>query len=510
MFAFDPNSDASESGFRVLRTLLAFLIFVAGMAVARWGVRRFILRRSGIPPRFPDPFAVGNAVVLVLLLLLRVPAERLLFILGGAIANFSAGSDLAWAGHMLVGIYFVLIATSLLLLAIRFVGLTYSFFEDRINATLEELQASGKAVQSNPRFHASRILKVSYRVVRNLVTTALIVAYVFYGFMHFPLTQVITNEMSQVFGPPIQKGIHEIENYIPNLGYLLVIFLFGWIVLRGLKYFFNAIRGGTIVLEHFPADWADPTYKLCRSILFLFVLMVGFPYLPGAGTAFFRGFSLFVGALVTFGSSGAIGNLLAGILLTYARAFRVGDVVQIEGVYGRVAEKTLLVTRLVTTGNEQVSIPNSKVLNESVTNYSAHGAGNSVAMAVSVTIGYDVDWRTVHKLLVDAATRTEQVATDPQPRVMEKSLDDYSVDYELRVWSKTADAIFESYANLRRNVLDTFADAGVEIMTPTILSHRDASSLAVPTERFPNPPQPKGIRVSIQPPTQTSNSDTPA
>ena len=91
--------------------------------------------------------------------------------------------------------------------------------------------------------------------------------------------------------------------------------------------------------------------------------------LYGAGTAFFRGFSLFVGALVTFGSSGAIGNLLAGILLTYARAFRVGDVVQIEGVYGRVAEKTLLVTRLVTTGNEQVAIPNSKVLNESVTNY---------------------------------------------------------------------------------------------------------------------------------------------
>ena len=172
--------------------------------------------------------------------------------------------------------------------------------------------------------------------------------------------------------------------------------------------------------------------------------------------------------------------------------------------------KTLLVTRLVTTGNEQVSIPNSKVLNESVTNYSAHGAGNSVAMAVSVTIGYDVDWRTVHKLLVDAATRTEQVAADPQPRVMEKSLDDYSVDYELRVWSKTADAIFESYANLRRNVLDTFANAGVEIMTPTILSHRDASSLAVPTERFPNPPQPKCIQVSIQPPTQTSNSDTPA
>jgi small-conductance mechanosensitive channel len=504
MFAFDPNSDASESGFRVLRTLLAFVIFAVGIATARWGVRRFVLRRSGPSPRFPDPFAVGNAIVLVLLVLLRVSAERLLLILGSAIANFRANSDLAWVGPMLVGTYFALIATSVLLLTIRLVGLTYSFFEDRINVTLEELQASGKAVRSNPRFHASRILKLTYRIVRNLVTAALLVAYVFYGFMHFPRTRVVTTEISRIFGPPIQRGIHELENYGPNLGYLLFIFLFGWIMLRGLKYFFSAIRRGNIVLEHFPADWADPTYKLCRFILFLFVLMVAFPYLPGAGTPFFRGFSLFVGALVTFGSSGAISNLFAGILLTYARAFRVGDVVQIEGVYGRVAEKTLLVTRIVTTGNEQVSIPNSKVVNESVTNYSAHGAGDSVAMGVSVTIGYDVDWRIVHKLLIDAATRTAQAATDPPPAVMERSLDNYSVDYELRVFSKTADGIFESYAALRRNVLDTFADAGVEIMTPTILSHRDASSLAVPGERFPIPPA-KGIRVSVQPSDQAGN-----
>jgi small-conductance mechanosensitive channel len=130
---------------------------------------------------------------------------------------------------------------------------------------------------------------------------------------------------------------------------------------------------------------------------------------------------VFVGALVTFGSSGAIGNLLAGILLTYERAFRVGDVVQIEGVFGKVTEKTLLVTRVLTVGNEQVTIPNSKVLTDSVTNYTAPSLGSGFAVGVPATIGYDVDWRTVHKLLLDGATRTEQIATEPAPRVLEKS-----------------------------------------------------------------------------------------
>jgi hypothetical protein len=131
--------------------------------------------------------------------------------------------------------------------------------------------------------------------------------------------------------------------------------------------------------------------------------------------------------------------------------------------------------------------------------YSTHGLGNGFVVGIPATIGYDVDWRTVHKLLLDGATRTEQIATEPVPRVLEKSFGNYSVEYELRPWTKTSEGVFETYAALRRNVLDAFADAGVEIMTPTILSHRDASELAVPTERFPNRPRPRGIKVEVDP-----------
>ena len=178
-------------------------------------------------------------------------------------------------------------------------------------------------------------------------------------------------------------------------------------------------------------------------------------------------------------------------------------------MYGTVTEKTLLVTMIITSGNEHVAIPNSKVLADSVTNYSTHGLNKGVAVSAVATIGYDVDWRTVHKLLLDGAARTEQIATDPAPRVLEKSFGNYSVEYELRAWTKTAEGIFESQAALLRNVLDAFADGGVEIMTPTILSHRDASELAVPTERFPDRPRPKGIRVAVDPTTRGDDPGAP-
>jgi len=208
--------------------------------------------------------------------------------------------------------------------------------------------------------------------------------------------------------------------------------------------------------------------------------MVSFPYLPGSELPFFRSFSLFVGALVTLGSGGTVGNLLAGILLIYTRAFSVGDVVSIDSVYGKVTERTLLSTRVTTMHNEQVIIPNSKILTGAVTNYSAHGQGQGVAMTVTATIGYDVDWRTVHRLLIEGANRTKQIIPDPAPKVLEQAFGNYAVEYQLRLWTNTSEGLFHTYANLRRNILDAFAEAGVEIITPTILSHRDASELAIP------------------------------
>ena len=497
-----------ESVFRLFRVFISFLIFLAAAAACRWGVRVFLLSRGGRSDRWRNSYSAGNFVVLILFLLLRGPAEKLLTGVGDWFVRLAPGSGLSWVAPAMVGLYYVLIASSILFLALYAVGLAYRFGDRRIDAWQTRLRGNG-VVESNPRFHASRIFRVGIHVFCTVLATALILVYFLYGFAIFPRTKILTAGLLKLVAPPFRDVSKAFEDYVPNFGYLFVIVLFGWILQKVLKYFFTSIERGDVLLADFPVEWAEPTYKLSRTALLLLGLMVSIPYLPGAHSPFFRGFSLFFGALVTFGSSGVIGNLFAGILLTYQRAFRLGDVVRIEGVYGRVTEKTLLITRVVTAGNEHVTIPNSKVLADSVTNFSVHGLGNGFALGITATIGYDVDWRIVQKLLLDGAARTQQIATEPAPRALVNSFGNYSVEYELRTWTKTSEEIFETGAALRQNVLDAFADAGVEIMTPTILSHRDASAPAVPVGRFPNRSQSAGIRINLDAPVTRNAQEEP-
>ncbi len=498
MQAIDQNLDIAETSFQLIQFVLRILIFVGGVAACRWSLRTFLLSRNRKSARWLNSFSAGNLVALVVLYLLRDPAEKILTALGEMIGRLRPVSQSDWPPTVLVGLYYALIATSMLFAAFYAVGLIYRFGDRRISAWQSRLRADGTS-ETSPQFHVSRIIQVGIHFLCTILAVTLVLVYFFHGFRMFPRTRVFVAALVKFLGPPLRDADKAFRSYVPNLGYIFVILMCGWILRKALKYFFTSIQRGAIVFKNFPVEWAEPTYKLSRACLLLLVLVVSFPYLPGANTPLFRGFSLFFGVLLTFGSSGFIGNLLAGILLTYQQAFRLGDVVRIEGTYGRITKKTLLITRLLTVGNEHVVIPNSKVLAASVTNYSAHSESGGFALGITATIGYEIDWRMVRKLLLDGAARTEQIATDPAPRVLVNSFGNYSVEYELRTWTKNAEEIFDTCTALRLNVLDAFADSGIEIMTPAILSLRDASELAVPTERFPTRPKPEGIRISLDP-----------
>jgi small-conductance mechanosensitive channel len=166
--------------------------------------------------------------------------------------------------------------------------------------------------------------------------------------------------------------------------------------------------------------------------------------------------------------------------LIYARSFNQGDYVQIGDAFGQVVERTLLATRLQTTKNENITIPNSVVLSSQVINYSDTSDSPDLVVHTSIGLGYDVDWRKVHELLGNAANNTEHIESDPEPYVLQKSLDDFSVSYEINAYTKRPEHLPGIYSELNRNILDEFGREQIEIMSPTYTSVRDGNELTIP------------------------------
>jgi small-conductance mechanosensitive channel len=221
-----------------------------------------------------------------------------------------------------------------------------------------------------------------------------------------------------------------------------------------------------VTLPHFEADWAQPTYKIARFSLIILALIVAYPYIPGSDSAAFKGVSLLLGVIISLGSSSVIANLIAGLLITYRRAFKIGDRVTIGEVTGEVTDVRLQVTHLRTLKNEEVTIPNSQILNGHVMNYSALAMRRGLILHATVGIGYETPWRQVEAMLLLAAARTPGLLTEPVPFVMHTGLGDFCVSYEINAYCSDAQAMERLYTQLRRNILDIFNEYGVQIMTP--------------------------------------------
>jgi small-conductance mechanosensitive channel len=500
------NKLLSDSAFLALRFTLAMILLPGLLLTIRQAILVFTGQRSRRLGRKKYALMAGNALILALCLLLGEPIASILGKLGGSIGRLVPIVTDVWLGSTLVALFYTLVSLLSLLLLIQIVGVSYWFFEGRIAAHAAGQGLAGITGRTASAY-ALKTLSYVNRGFRATALTLLIVAFVVEIFHFFKGTKPVVDAFMESLGTPGRTIIQAILNYLPEMGYLAVIGFLGWILLKIVRYTFMSIRDGTLSIPGFQPEWASPTYKLARVVILLFLLMVSLPYLPGAGSQFFQGFSLFVGALVTFGSTGAISNIMSGITLTYTNAFRPGDFIRIGDTVGFVRERSLLVTRIVTIQNESITIPNSAILSTSILNYTSLAASKGLVLTVNAGIGYDVDWRTVHRLMIEGARRTENILSDPPPCVWQTELGDYAVSYQLRAWSDKADLMYETHSSLRANVLDEFNRAGVEIMTPSIFAHRDASGPAIPLEQLPDRPVPRGIAVDVK--TSPSNADAP-
>jgi small-conductance mechanosensitive channel len=299
-------------------------------------------------------------------------------------------------------------------------------------------------------------------------------------FSIFPWTKGLGEQLLGYVLNPLHKIIFGIFAYIPNLLTILVILVFTRYVVKFFQFISNEIEKGVLTIPGFYADWAEPSFKILRFLLYAFSFVVIFPYLPGSGSPIFQGVSVFIGILFSLGSSSAISNIVAGIVITYMRPFKIGQRVKIGDVVGDIVEKNMLVTKIRTAKNEDITLPNSNVLTGHTINYSSYAQDHGLIMHTTVTIGYDVPWRQVHQLLIIAARRTEGIIDIPLPFVLQTSLDDYYVSYQVNAYTREPNRMASIYSELFQHIQDVFNEAGVEIMSPQYQALRDGNQVTIP------------------------------
>ncbi|HEY6143253.1 MAG TPA: mechanosensitive ion channel domain-containing protein [Flavobacterium sp.] len=296
----------------------------------------------------------------------------------------------------------------------------------------------------------------------------------------FPWTKDFSTTLFGYILNPLKKITLAVWNYMPNLITIIVVIIVFRYFIKAIHFFKEEIEKGKLKINGFYTDWANPTYQIIRLMVLAFMLVVIFPYLPGSDSPVFQGVSVFLGVLFTFGSSGPLSNIIAGLVLTYMRLFKIGDRVKIGDVVGDIIEKSLLVTRIRTIKNEIISIPNTTVMGSHTINYSSDTREKGLILHTTVTIGYDVPWKDMYQALLNAADRTNLILKNPKPFVLQTSLDDFYVAYQINGYTKEANKQANIYSELHSNIQDCCSEMGIEIMSPHYRAGRDGNKTTIP------------------------------
>ena len=253
---------------------------------------------------------------------------------------------------------------------------------------------------------------------------------------------------------------------IPGLIAVVIVFLMARWFVHLIRIFFDKIESGGISLPWVEPETARTTQALGIIIVWLFALVVAYPYIPGSGTAAFQGLSVLIGLMVTLGSTGIINQVISGLFVVYSKSVRPEDYVRVGDVEGEVIDVGFLATKLRTPKQEEITIPHSVLVGTATTNYSRLAGDNGMAVTTSVTIGYDVPWRQVHALLQLGAARTQGLRRNPPPRVIQRELSDVCVQYMLLAHLEDGKNRAAVLSELHAQIQDAFNEFGTQIMAP--------------------------------------------
>jgi small-conductance mechanosensitive channel len=270
---------------------------------------------------------------------------------------------------------------------------------------------------------------------------------------------------------------------LPNLFVVVIIIVFSRFLARMLKTFFKAIEEGRLSIPWIDPEVSRPTCRISVIVLWIFALIMAYPYLPGSGSAAFKGVSVLLGVMLSLGSTSIVNQAAGGLVLVYSRAFRPGEYIKVGDTEGVVTSLGILSTKIRTADREEVSIPNAVMVTDKATNSTRLAGGKGVILNTTVTIGYATPWRKVHELLMLASKHTPGLVQNPPPVVRQTALTDFYVTYRLSVIAEKAETRGQTLSALYANIQDIFNEYDEQIMSPHYTMD-PPEKVRVPKERW--------------------------
>jgi small-conductance mechanosensitive channel len=359
----------------------------------------------------------------------------------------------------------VLIATLLLLISIWLLQRTRIALLRR----LERAALSAKVPPALASDIAPHILQAGQALTRIIATAAalfFIYLWLVYLLNQFPYTASWTGGLQEFLVNLFLDLGGGALRALPGLFAVVLIILIARWTVRLINVVFKEVESGRLALPWFERETARTTQTLLVVAVWLFAVVVAYPYIPGSETEAFKGLSVLIGLMLTLGSTGLINQVISGLFVIYSRSVRPEDYVRVGDVEGEVISVGALATKLRTPREEEITIPHSVLVSTATTNYSRLTGDNGMVVTVSVTIGYDVPWRQVHALLLLGASRTPGIRKNPLPRVLQRELSDFSVQYHLLAHLEDRSSRATVLSELHAQIQDAFNEYGTQIMSP--------------------------------------------
>jgi small-conductance mechanosensitive channel len=485
--AYPAGERANAIGKRIAAIAADRAVAAESLRVIEMEDRSRIMAGDNLVAGFVDADAAAEGVSRQLL------AERVLIKIAAAIASYRNDRS---PRVLLINTLYALGATVVLALLLflfrRAFARLDALAERRLKYQIERLEA-----RSHQLIQAQQLITAFHGLLKFLgALSVLVVAYVYLNLVLalYPWTRPLAARLFEIFFDPLGDLVMGFLDALPNLVFVAVLVIVTRYVLKLTRLYFAGIEQGAITLGKFDRDWALPTYKIARLGIIACALVVGYPHIPGSSSEAFKGVSILIGLVFSLGSSSVIANLIAGYSMIYRRAFKVGDRIMVQDLTGDVTDLRLMVTHLRTVKNEEIVVPNSDLLNSHIINYSTLARSRGLILHTTVGIGYETPWRQVEAMLRLAAERTPGLLKEPAPFILQKSLGDFAVTYELNVYCDDPQKMGRLYTAMHQNVLDVFNEHGVQIMTPAYEGDPEAPKVVPKDQWYLSPAHPTQAR----------------